>query len=125
MHIAYKKPGPNTAKDLSHLPKFQRVHDLASELRYHYERKAKELTRVQTVSWNILWRFAEFMDYYADVMIARCQGYLYESRELAAKFKAEFGKYELEIDRYYDHALAMETIAGLIHCQLKVDVPIE
>ena len=123
-HIHYKELDEQVVKDLSRLPKFQRVHDLAAELRYHYERKGKDLTRVQTVFWNVLWYFAEYMDYYADMMIYRCQGQVFKSRELVAEFINEFAKHELEIERFYDHPLAMESLF-LIQNQLQVDLPLE
>ncbi len=125
VHIDYKPISEKTLRQPERLPKFQRLHDLAAEIRYHYERKAKTLTRVQTVSWNLLIHFSEFIDMYADIMIERSQGHVFKSRELGAKFKEEFGKHELEIERYYDHALAVETIHTLIHNQTKVDLPVD
>ena len=37
---------------------------------------------MQTVFWNVPWRYSEFMDLYADVMIARCKGHIFKSYEL-------------------------------------------
>ena len=124
-HIHYKEVSEKTVRQPELVAKFQRAHDLAAEIRYHYERKAKQLTRVQTVFWNIIWHYSEFIDLYADVMIARCQGHIFKSRELAGQMLGEFGKRELEIERYYDHPLAVETIHTLIHNQTIIDLPVD
>jgi len=43
-------------------------------------------------------------------MIQKAQGNDYKAAELAKEFSDAFSKYELEIERYYDHALACRSM---------------
>ena len=66
--------------------------------------------RPQTVSWRLLLRHAEYIEHWAKIMIQKAQGNDYKAAELAKEFSDEFSKYELEIERYYDHALACRSM---------------
>jgi hypothetical protein len=67
-------------------------------------------TRPQTVSWRLLIRHAEMVDRFADVLIAKATGKNYRAVELAKEYEREFGKYEWEIQRYYDHCLCCRVL---------------
>ena len=40
------------------------------------------------------------------MLIAKAQGHNFKAKEIAKAFWSDFGKYEIEIERYYDHSLA-------------------
>ena len=67
-------------------------------------------TRPQTVSWRLLLRHAEYIRRWAQIMIAKARGHNYEAIALTKEFFSAFGKYELEMDRYYDHSLACRIL---------------
>ena len=62
--------------------------------------------RPQTVSWRLMLRHAEYCERFAQMMIEKAKGNNFHAIELANVFKKEFGKHEIEIERYYDHGLA-------------------
>ena len=55
-------------------------------------------------------RHAEYCDKWAQLMIEKAQGNNYRAVELSKEFFREFGKYELEMQRYYDHGLACRVL---------------
>jgi hypothetical protein len=91
-----------------------------SQLEKLYELAARELAlakkhmnmpkRPQTVSWRLLIRHAEMVERFAGVMIAKAKGQNYKAIELAKEYEREFGKYEWEIQRYYDHCLCCRVL---------------
>ena len=92
----------------------------AAQLENIYELTAKERNlanqhlnmpyRPQTVSWRLLLRHAEYCDKLAQLMIEKAKGNNYKAVELARAFGNDFGRYELEIQRYYDHCLACRVL---------------
>ncbi len=61
--------------------------------------------RVQTVAMRLMHRHAQYTQGLAKVMAIKCVGKDAEAKEAADKFFDEFGRYELEMERYYDHML--------------------
>lgn len=72
-------------------------------------------TRPQTVSMRLLYRHAEFCERYADLMIQKALGNQEAARQHFETFSDEFGRYEWEMERYYDHFLAMQAIAHYLN----------
>ena len=61
--------------------------------------------RVQTVSVRLLLRYLNYLRGFADCLALKAEGKDEEAKEKATAFHNDFGKYELEMDRYYDHCL--------------------
>jgi len=61
-------------------------------------------TRPQTVSWRLLGYHATYIELFSDLLLAKAKGHNFKATELLEHFKKEFGKFEIEIERYYDHA---------------------
>jgi hypothetical protein len=76
--------------------------------------------RPQTVSWRLLLRHAEYVEKWAEIMIEKAIGNNEKAKELAVKFCDDFGKYELEIERYYDHSLTCRSLEHLTRKTRKV-----
>ncbi len=86
------------------LPMLQSVKEFAAEERALVAKHMAMPTRPQTVSWRLLGYHATYIELFADILIAKCVGHSYETKEAFERFQAEFGKFELEIERYYDQA---------------------
>jgi len=67
-------------------------------------------TRPQTVSYRLLERHAEYITYLADTMSSKALGDQPQAFEKAENFARQFGRHEFEIERYYDHDLAVKTL---------------
>ena len=77
-------------------------------------------TRPQTVSWRLLEKHAEFCEGLAQIMAEKCQGHEEHAEELAEAFFDNFGKYEVEIERYYDHFMAKKSLIRIVKIKKKI-----
>jgi hypothetical protein len=67
-------------------------------------------TRPQTVSYRLLLRHAEYILGVAACMAEKAKGNDELAQEKGMEFFHDFGRYEFEIERYYDHELACRTL---------------
>ena len=95
-------------------PRLDSIHDLAAEERALASKHLVGPTRPQTVSWRLLMRHAEYCDSLAEIVRHKALGHNFKAAELAKQFADDFGKYEIEMERYYDHYLAMHVIDHMI-----------
>ncbi len=77
--------------------------------------------RVQTVSVRLLERHAEFCELISSALIERTQNNLSEALHLFNKARTEFGKYEVEIERYFDHFLYFDSLRTLFDAPAEKD----
>ena len=70
--------------------------------------------RVRTVSVRLLEFHADFCDMISDWMAAKARGEIELAAELLEKARIECGKFEVEFERYFDHALYFSEYT---HCQ--------
>ena len=82
------------------------VGDLCAQERILAQKHLNMPTRPQTVSWRLLLRHAEYCELWSKILWNKAMGYNFKAQELAAEFAPLFGKYELEMERYYDHYMA-------------------
>jgi hypothetical protein len=66
--------------------------------------------RAQTVSMRILRRFLQYCIGLAESLVLKAAGEDEAAAKFFRDFLMEFGKYELEIERYYDHELVGRII---------------
>ena len=66
--------------------------------------------RPQTVSWRLLLRHSQYCRLWAAILTEKALGNNEKAKELAIAFCSDFGKYELEMERYYDHSLACRVL---------------
>jgi len=76
-------------------------------------------TRPQSVSMRLLLRHTEYIEGIADIMIEKAKGNNYLARRKFNEFFNEFGKYECEIERYFDHGLAGATFNTIVAKPMK------
>ena len=75
---------------------------------------AGPLPRVQAVSYRLLEIHKEYCRNIAAIMLPRTLGNHEDAPRMQQEFAASFGRYEMEIQRYFDHYLCMRTF-GRIH----------
>ena len=66
--------------------------------------------RVQTVSMRLLLRHAEYCEMFAAMMMAKARGDDAGVAELWKEFSQQFGRYEFELERYFDHHMAFQSM---------------
>lgn len=93
----------------SHVENLKKVKEVAAKGRALAEKNISMPVRVQTVSMRLLYRHAEYCESLADMMIELALGNKEEAKTQWEKFRDDFGVYEYEMERYYDHYLAMQT----------------
>ena len=81
--------------------------DVTAKERAFAEAHLSMPVRVHTVSMRLLWRHAEYCERWADIMEQEALGNKTEAMHLWFDCCEEFGKYEFEMERYYDHGFAM------------------
>ncbi len=96
--------------DPDRVSRLDAVHDMAAQLRSLAARHKNMPNRPQTVTWRMLQRYTEYLDRWAEVVKTKAMGHNFVAKELVAEFKAQFGKYELEMEPYYDHGLACRVL---------------
>ena len=96
------------------LPSLSRVAELAATERVLANEHLLTPNRPQTVSWRLLLRHAEYAERMAEIMKEKALGHENLAREMGKEFFRDFGKYECEIERYFDHGLATGSIETML-----------
>lgn len=94
----------------AHAEKLQTVRQIAAEGRALAEENRSLPVRVQSVSMRLLLRHAEYCEKLADIMTAKALGEDTKAHELWEAFRHDFGRYEFELERYYDHGMTMMSV---------------
>ena len=108
-----KDPSISDYYDPERVPQLKKVFELAALERNLANKHLVMEYRPQTLSWRLLLRHAEYIEKWAELMIAKAEGQNYRALELAKAFCGDFGRYELELQRYYDHSLACRVTEHL------------
>jgi len=95
----------------AHAESLRGVKQIVSDFRPFLEAHMNMPMRVQTVSYRILYRYLEYCEKISYIMTLKCMGGNTEAADAYTQFLDDFGKYELELDRYYDQALYGTTFA--------------
>ena len=79
--------------------------------------------RAQTVSYRILARYLEYCKNIANLLVLKSSGKEYAAKDAYDKFRIEFGKYELEMERCYDQQMcfgsSLSRVFGVISDKAK------
>ena len=81
---------------------FRKVPEIVEEFKPFVEAHKNMPMRVQTVSYRLLEKYLEYCVGLSKFMVLKCMGADAEATEAFWSFFTEFGKYEQEIERYYD-----------------------
>ncbi len=105
-----KNPAVSSFYAPERVPQLKTLFELAAMERSLANKHLVMEYRPQTVSWRLLLRHAEYVEKWAQIMIEKAEGNNFKAVELSTAFCADFGKYELEMERYYDHSLACRVL---------------
>ena len=86
------------------------VKDITAELRQSLEKYKNMPKRAQTVSVRLMLKYTEYCDRLAKCMALKAVGADLEASEAFLELCREFGKYEVEIERYYDQHMMASSI---------------
>ena len=107
---------PEHAKDL------EAVKNITAEIRTVIETHLNMPTRPQTVCWRLLLRHTEWCDRLAEIFIEKCQGNDQKASEMFDQFIEYFGKYEIEMERYFDFGLASQSLQNTLKKRPKIEL---
>jgi len=96
--------------DPDRVTKLAAIDGLCDQMKTLAEQHLNMPYRPQSVSWRLLLRHSVFCRLWARILTQKALGNNEEAKELAVQFCADFGKYELEMERYYDHSLACRVL---------------
>ncbi|MBR3978118.1 MAG: DUF4838 domain-containing protein [Oscillospiraceae bacterium] len=106
--------------DPKRVARLNAAHDVASRLRFLFKTHHVMPNRPQTVSWRLINRYTEWLDWLADIVKQKAVGNDWKARELSLQFATDFGKYEIEMERYYDHGLCAHHTTAFL-CRTKAN----
>ena len=101
---------PNAPYAPELLENFKEVKAMCAEMREFIKANYTSPVRVQTVSIRLLEAHCEFCELLCDALMEKCVGNNEAAGELYNKFRVEFGKREVAIERYYDQWLWMNYL---------------
>ena len=90
--------------------RLEKVTELAAQARRIYKEHPVMPARPQVVSLRLLYHHAEYIEGWAKIMTEKALGNDEKALALANEFFHTFGRHEFEIERYYDHEMAMTTL---------------
>lgn len=93
-----------------HVENLNKVKDVTSRIRALAEENMNMPIRVQTVSMRLLLRHAEYCERIAEIMMVKASGDQEKANQMLSQFSLEFGRYEVEMERYYDHFMVIKTM---------------
>jgi len=99
---------PTAAKRL------QAISELAAEERAFAEKHRQIPTRPQSISFRLLALHADYIDGVAEIFRLKALGHDREAIAFCETFFNDFGKHEMEIERYYDHGMAASVFKTML-----------
>ena len=107
---------PAMAESLAH------VKELCAGMRSVIAEHKQLPTRPQSIAWRILLRHTEFCERLAAIMTEKCKGHTKYALELFENFKNDFGKYDIELERWLDYYLCMQSLYIMIKQKPKIEL---
>jgi len=71
--------------------------------------------RAQTVSYRILARYLEYCKGVAKILMLKAAGKEQTAKDEFNKFRVEFGKHELEMERCYDQQMCFASLSRIFN----------
>jgi hypothetical protein len=98
----------------SHVASLRKVKEIADELEALLAENKNKPYRVQTVSIRLLIRYAEYCRLFANILVLKAVGADAEAYKAYEAFLRDFGRYEVEMERYYDQFNAGKSIKRIV-----------
>jgi hypothetical protein len=92
-----------------HAKSLARVEDIAARGKEMIMNHFDSELRPRTVAMRVLLAYNELVRYFAKAMIEKAKGRDEAAKKIFEEMMVEVGKYECEIEQYYDHGLAMNA----------------
>ena len=105
-----------------HAKNLKKVRELTAHIRELIKTHMSMPTRAQTVCWRLLLRHAEWCEKLAEVFLEKCQGHDQETLELFDRFVKDFGKYDVELERYFDFGLAVKSLENVLKKRPQIEL---
>lgn len=112
-----KRYNPGVAEDLRKMPK------IAEEAKAFLDAHKAMPMRAQTVAYRLLRYYMEYCVGISKCLIVKCHGAGDEALEMFEQFLADFGKYEIEMERYYDQSMMGSAFADFVFSKYETIVP--
>ncbi|MBO5836840.1 MAG: DUF4838 domain-containing protein [Oscillospiraceae bacterium] len=107
-------PAKGTHYNPGRVPYLTKVKELAAMARDLAAKHKVMPTRPQTVAYRLLNRHAQYCQRLAEIFLEKCQGHDKFALEMMEKFIADYGKYDFELERYFDFGLAMSALKVIV-----------
>jgi len=101
--------------------RFRAVKGITEELSDLLEKHKNMPYRAQTVAVRLLMRYSEYCYRLSKALVLKAMGANPEALEEYRRFFDDFGKYEIELERYYDHSLARSSLSGIFHSKIFIN----
>ena len=79
-------------------------------------------TRPQTVCWRLLLRHAQWSEKLADVFTEKCRGHNEEANALFDAFVKDYGRYDVELERYFDFGLVVKSLENILKKRPQIEL---
>ena len=96
------------------VPALRSVHEITAEIEPILLAHKNMPKRAQTVAVRLLLKHLEYCNALADIFILKALGADVEAKKLYLNFLDSFGKYEVEIERYFDQYMFQHSIKRLV-----------
>lgn len=106
----------------AHAEKLEKVRGLTAGIRQLAQTHMAMPTRAQTVSWRLLLRHAEWCEKLAEVFLEKCRGNDQKALALFDSFVKDFGRYDLELERYFDFGLAVKSLENILKKRPRIEL---
>ena len=98
---------PSLEKDLQSVP------EITKNFEEFISAHLNSSVRAQTVSTRLLLKYIEYCNGISYALSLKCIGKDTEANKTFYDFMRNFGKYEIEIERWFDHALCVKSLSGI------------
>ena len=96
------------------VPALRSVHEITAEIEPILLAHKNMPCRAQTVAIRLLLKHLEYCNALADIFVLKALGADVEAKKLYLEFLDSFGKYEVEIERYFDQYMFQHSIKRLV-----------
>ena len=96
------------------VPSLRRVHEITAEIEPILAAHKNMPKRAQTVAVRLLLKHLEYVNALADIFVLKALGADVEANRTYLEFLDRFGKYEFEIERYFDQFMFHHSIKRLV-----------
>ncbi len=118
------KPEFSSYYNLEHSEKIKKIPETIEGIRELVKRNYNSDYRVRTVAVRLLEHYADYAEGLSIALYEKAQGNEKEAEVKFKTFMSEFGKRECQIEKYYDHFIAVNALSSLFKPRSESKKPI-